>query len=262
MLMGAAPAFAPVIGGYLQVSFGWSSIFILLSAVGLVFIVLNLIFLDETNLNKQIKSSYNLFYSIKIFLFFFKSPLYLSYTFVAAFAMAAVFVYASGAPLLLIELLNISPDLYGWFAVIPTIFNLFGAYVTARIVKKLGGDNLIFAGAFIILFGGILMMAFAILFSLSVAVILIPMSIIMFGISMIYPSAAQGAVSLFSEQQAGSASSLNGFLHMFVAALMVLTLSFFLDGTKWPVVNFIFISSLATFMIIVPIYIYVKKNKV
>ena len=261
MLMGAAPAFAPVIGGYLQVTLGRSSIFVLLTALGFVFIILNYIFLDETNFKKTRKSQKNIFYTIKVYFSFLRSPLFTSYTFVAAFAMAAVFVYASGAPFLLIELLSITPDIYGWYVVIPTIFNLTGAFVAARLVKRLGGDKLIIAGALMILFGGILIITFAIFLSFSVKTILVPMSVIMFGIAILYPSAAQGAVSLYPNK-AGSASSLNSFLHMFIAALMVLALSFFLDGTKWPVINFIFLSSVLTFLIIIPTYIIRKKSKV
>ena len=49
----------------------------------------------------------------------------------------------------------------------------------------------------------------------------------MFGLSVLYPNAAQGAISIFPKI-AGAASSLNGFMHMFIASAMVfLSANFF-----------------------------------
>ena len=49
LAMGLAPAFAPVSCGLLQVTFGWQSIFVLLTVAGGVMLVLIILFLQESN---------------------------------------------------------------------------------------------------------------------------------------------------------------------------------------------------------------------
>ena len=258
MVMGAAPAFAPVIGGYLQVNFNWQSIFILLFIVALIFLLLNLIYMDETNKNKQIKPL-SLIKALYDYLQFLSSPLFLGYTLVASFAMSAIFIYSSGAPFILINLLGVSPDSYGWYVLIPTLFNIVGALFASKSIVYFGGEKLIFIGALSTLFGGILMVIYINIFSISVTSIILPMCLIMFGIALLYPSAAQSAVGLF-DGKIGSASSLNSFLHMFIAAFMVLISGYFFGENERMMIFFILINCIMTFLCVFIIYLGRKNS--
>ena len=79
------------------------------------------------------------------------------YSLTASFAMSMVFVYSAGTPFILISLLGISPDTYGWYILIPTFTNFLGAYVTARLIPFFGVEKLIFIGALVVMLGGLLM---------------------------------------------------------------------------------------------------------
>ena len=93
--------------------------------------------------------------------------------------------------------------------------------------------------------------------SLSVWIIILPMCGVMFGLSILYPSAAQGAVSVFPDR-AGAASSLNGFLHMFIASGMVLLTGLLFNGTQWPLIILILFNGFMTFTSLL-LFIYKKS---
>ena len=246
MVMGAAPAFAPLIGGYLQVNFNWQSIFFFLIIIGLIVFISNFLYLEESNPYSKRIEKFDFVSSIKTYFNFLNSRVFLGYSMTASFAMSMVFVYSSGTPFILISLLGIPPDIYGWYILIPTFTNFVGAYFAAKLLPVFGVDKLIFIGSSIIMTGGGFMVFLSILFPLSVWIIILPMCLVMFGLSILYPSAAQGAVSVFPNR-AGSASSLNGFLHMFIASGMVLFTGALFNGTQWPLIFIILFNGFMTF---------------
>lgn len=234
MVMGAAPAFAPVFGGYLQVAYGWESIFWVLSAMGAIVFVL-FFFLMGESLPRSNRVVGGLVGMIAVYPRLMRSRAFIAYTLNAGFAMGCVFVYASSAPFVLIELLGVPPDRYGWYTLIPTFFNLIGAYLSARLTVRLGGSRMMWIGSALVLTGSGAILLFALAGYLSIAVIMGPMSVVLFGLAMLFPSAAQGAVSV-APRQAGAASSLNGFLIMAIASLAVVFVGTLPPGTQFPMV--------------------------
>ncbi len=237
MVMGAAPAFAPVFGGYLQVAYGWESIFWVLSAMGAIVFVL-FFFLMGESLPRSNRVVGGFVGMIAVYPRLMRSRAFIAYTLNAGFAMGCVFVYASSAPFVLIELLGVPPDRYGWYTLIPTFFNLIGAYLSARLTVRLGGSRMMWIGSSLVLTGSGAILLFALAGYLSIAVIMGPMSVVLFGLAMLFPSAAQGAVSV-APRQAGAASSLNGFLIMAIASLAVVFVGLLPPGTQFPMVAMI-----------------------
>ncbi len=257
MVMGAAPAFAPLIGGYLQVNFDWQSIFLFLILIGFIVFVSNLLYLKESNPSSKRIEKLDLVNSIKSYFGFTNSRIFMGYSLTASFAMSMVFVYSSGTPFILISLLGIPPDIYGWYILFPTFTNFLGAYFAAKLLPVFGVDKLIFFGSFIVMVGGSLMALLSILLTLSVWIIILPMCVVMFGLSILYPSSAQGAVSVFPNR-AGAASSLNGFLHMFIASGMVLFTGALFNGTQWPLIFIVLLNGFMTFFSLI-LFIKIKK---
>ncbi|PPR76125.1 MAG: Bicyclomycin resistance protein [Alphaproteobacteria bacterium MarineAlpha2_Bin1] len=257
MVMGAAPAFAPLIGGYLQVSYNWQSIFLFLIVIGLIVLISNLLYLKESNASKAEGNGFDLTNYLNNYFIFMKSRIFIGYSLTASFAMSMVFVYSSGAPFILISLLGIAPDVYGWYILLPTFTNFIGAYFAARLLPTYGVDKLIFFGSLVVMICGGLMSILSLFLQLSVWIIILPMCGVMFGLSILYPSSAQGAVSVFPNK-AGAASSLNGFLHMFIASGMVLFVGFLFNGTQWPLILLILFNGFMTFLSLI-LFIF-RKN--
>jgi DHA1 family bicyclomycin/chloramphenicol resistance-like MFS transporter len=234
LAMGLAPAFAPVIGGLLQVTFGWQSIFVLLTVAGGVMFVLVVLFLPESNRN-PIRSAPLLAGFVSDYPRIMRSIPFIGYTINIGAGMSALFVYIAGAPFVLITMLGVPPDRFGWIVIIPTLFNLLGAAVASQLTLRLGGDRMIYLGTGFIAVAGTVLLSAAFLFQPSVAAIVGPICFGSFGLSLLFPSSAQGAVSLFPER-AGAASSLNGFLQMLIVAAATIAVGLMGDGSQFPLV--------------------------
>jgi DHA1 family bicyclomycin/chloramphenicol resistance-like MFS transporter len=236
MVMGVAPAFAPVFGGYLQVAFGWESIFWVLTIIGAVVLVLFVLLLKETHPGRDRADSGGILTMLMVYPRLMRSALFMGYNLNAGFAMATIFVYVATAPFILIELLHIPPDIYGWYSLIPTAFNLAGAFVASRYTVRLGGSRMMLYGSNLVFVGAMVMVVFGLGGYLTVFTVVGPMSIVAFGLAMVFPSAAQGAVSV-APRQAGAASSLNGFLTMLIASGAVVVVGTLPAGTQMPMAS-------------------------
>ena len=233
MVMGVAPAFAPIFGGYLQVAFGWESIFWALTGVGALVLILFAFLLRETHAGGSRAVGGGVLAVLLVYPQLMRSRLFIGYTLNAGFAMATIFVYVATAPFVLIELLDIRPDLYGWYTLIPTFFNLAGAFVASRYTVRMGGAMMMLYGSIVVFVGAMTMVAFAVVGYLSVLTVVGPMAVVAFGLANVFPSAAQGSVSV-APRQAGAASSLNGFLTMLIASVAVVIVGIFPPGSQMP----------------------------
>jgi len=220
LVMGFAPAFAPVLGGYLEVAFGWRSIFVVLTLLGALVLGLMVWLLEETNQSPHGGRRDGVLSLVLEYPRLLRSAPFIGYTLITGFTMASIFVYVAATPFVLIDMLGLRPDLYGWYAIIPTLANLAGSALATRLTLRLGGEPMILLGGVAILVGGLATLACALVGYITVAAVIVPMCCIHVGSGLMFPSATQGAVSLFP-QRAGTASSLNGFLQMQLAALAV-----------------------------------------
>ena len=233
MAIVVAPAFAPVLGGYLQVVFGWQAIFVFLAALGAFMLVVTWGSLEETNPAEGPAPRSPIQDMLNSYPAMLRSRRFMAFTLQTGFGAGAIFTYIAGAPFALIEMLGVRPDVYGWFVFIPSIFNFFGSFLASRVTVRVGGDRMVIFGSFFICAGGLLMLGLALAGVLSVVAIIGPAALILFGLAQTWPSASQGAINAFPER-AGTASSLNGFMMMMMAAGATVLTGVLRDGTQLP----------------------------
>ena len=94
------------------------------------------------------------------------------------------------------------------------------------------------------------MWIFAIFDIVNAAVIVVPMTIYMFSFSLVVPQATAGALTPFGAN-AGSASSLFGFLQAGIGAAVAALMGIISDGTQMPMVTTIALGGAATLVIYV-----------
>jgi DHA1 family bicyclomycin/chloramphenicol resistance-like MFS transporter len=250
MVMAVAPALAPVAGGYLQVEFGWPSIFYALTVVGGIVLALNLLLLEETHRSPPRHAGRGLLHMVMSYPQFMRSARFMGYSLNTGFSMATAFVYVPAAPFVLIELIGVSPDRFGWYAAIPVTFNFAGAFIGARLTTRLGGDRMVVLGAAITAVAGLAMLGFVLAGVLTVATVVGPMCLVTMGASIMFPSSSQGAIGLFPDR-AGTASSLNGFLQMALAAVASVGLGFLPQTTALPMAAMVAGCAVATLAVLV-----------
>ena len=211
-----SPAVAPIIGGYLQVWFGWRSAFAFLVVVGALIFAASWLLLTETS-PRAPGSDANTPGLLRSCALLLRDRRYLGYTLVVSFIFAGLMAFAAGGPFVFIDLLGMSPEHYGMLSIFIVAGFLVGSIAAGRLTGRVRLNRLILIGLLASLLGGGLMAGVAALAPLSVAGVITPMAIFSAGLGVALPTGIAGAMAPFP-QMAGAASALLGFIQMLVAA--------------------------------------------
>jgi DHA1 family bicyclomycin/chloramphenicol resistance-like MFS transporter len=231
-VMALAPVLAPIVGGLLQVSFGWRSIFVALMAVGLFGATIVWLLLPET-LAKRSAEPISVSSMLKSFRVVARNPAYLAYLGLASLSYAGLFAWISGASFVLQNVYGLSPFNFGVVFALGAVGYMTGATLAARFVIRLGLDRTIGIGCCLLALGGLGAVA-AVGFGLSSALSLVlPVAVYLAGLGMVLPPSMAGSMTPFPER-AGAASSLFGFVQQSSAALCGAVVGWLLGHTAWP----------------------------
>ena len=108
-----APILAPILGGFLQAYFGWQAVFVVLSALGVLFFFGYLWTVPETN-NLMDPTALNPTRMRANYRDLLSSRQYLGYTFMVAILFWGMFAFITNSSFVLITELGVSPQLYGF----------------------------------------------------------------------------------------------------------------------------------------------------
>lgn len=215
--LAVSPALAPIIGGYLQVWFGWRAAFVFLSGVGVVVLAATFRLLAETNPahRRGHLGSPGLVASATALLC---DRCYLGNAIAVSFIFAGLMAFAAGGPFVFIEALGLSPQQYGMLAVFTVAGFLAGSLLAGRLTGRLALSHMVLLGLVIAVGGAVAMAALAAVAAPSVIAVVAPMAVFTAGLGIVLPAGMAAAMAPFP-RIAGSASALLGFVQMLVAAL-------------------------------------------
>lgn len=232
--MAVAPLLGPVLGGYLQVWFGWRANFAALTIYGALGLAGAAALLPETNRDPDpaatrpaaILATYRMLAG---------EPRYLGYVLSAAFAYSGIFSFISGSSFVLVDMIGLSPDAYGYgFAAIVAGY-IAGATAAGKLARIVTAHRMIASGGAVAIAGGLLLVLLALMGQATVAAIVGPTMIFMFGAGLIMANSMAGAIGPYP-RAAGAASALLGFAQMSIAALVGIAIGQAADGTQMPMV--------------------------
>lgn len=238
--MALAPAVGPIAGGWLQVMFGWHAVFVVLSLFSLVALIGTYFMLDETNAHrnpyatspKGIVRNYAALLSHRV---------YVGYLATIAACYCVIFSFISGSSFVLIEVVGLSPDLYGYCFATIVVGYMTGTFISGRFGRIVGGERLILIGGALGALGGGIMAFFAWTDQVTVLTIVLPQMLAMVGVGFVFPNSQAGAIGPFP-QMAGAASALVGFFQMGVASVVGLAIGHAFDGTARPLATGVAVS--------------------
>lgn len=230
--MALAPAIGPIAGGWLQVVFGWHAVFVVLSVFSLLALIGVYLMLDETNAhrNPHAISPRSLLANYATLL---SHRVYIGYVATISACYCVIFSFISGSAFVLIEVVGLSPDLFGYCFATIVIGYMTGTFLSGRLGRRVGLERLILVGTILGTLGGGAMAAFAWTGHVSVATIVLPQMLAMVGVGLVFPNCQAGAIGPFP-QMAGAASALAGFFQMGVASAVGLAIGHAFDGTARP----------------------------
>lgn len=217
-----APLFAPFIGSFLDIYYGWESTFLCLLIIPAMTLLIYWPMLGET-LSKEKMSAWDK----KIFLEYFKvlkTPSFMPYALSSAVGMSYAFIFCTTSPVLLIKILNVPVMQYGYYFCFMGISFLMGSLLSANLVKHLGIYQSVVSGFVMSLIGGLWMLAWHFYTGLTINNFIWPMLIIGTGGIFTMGSATAGAMLPFSNNT-GLASAMCGSLRFIFAGIIGLLIA-------------------------------------
>ena len=153
-LLSLAPIFGPILGGYLQVAFGWRAAFVALAVAGLVVWIAALFRMRESNvqINPQSLRPDSLVHG---YLGVARSPAFWAYALPGTLSYASIFAFISGTPFVLIRVLGIPTEHYGYYFACGVLGYLGGTLLCRRMIGRIGLQRSLEVGTFIGLIGGL-----------------------------------------------------------------------------------------------------------
>lgn len=227
--MALAPAIAPILGGYMTSWLGWASIFLFLSVYAAIGIGLLVLRLPETLLvtGSHLVSPRRLLHNYALLL---RHSRWRWYTLCCGFVFAGLFSFLSGSPFVIIDFFGYPEEDYGLFFTLIVFGYMAGTLIAGRMVRQVGIDRLLRAGALLAACGGGLMALLALGQVHSVWAVILPHMLYMVGTGIVMPQAMAGALAPFPEI-AGTSSALLGFIQMTLAAVVGVMVGQYHDGT-------------------------------
>ena len=220
MVVACSPMFAPFVGSYLHIHWGWRANFLILVLMGVVTYLLHSLLLPETTQVKQ-PMRFALF---SVYWQTMKDQCFLCYAAASAFGLTYIFLFCAMSPVILMTHLGVPEAQYGYYFAFMGISFLLGSMIANILVSRVGIYRTVLAGFVLSLVGGMVMFAWYALYGMSTWNFVIPMLIVGSGGSCAMSAGSAGAISHISSNT-GLASSLCTGLRFSFAAVMGLLVS-------------------------------------
>ena len=227
-----APILGPILGSYLQVTFGWRAAFVALGIFSAGLLALSAARLPETNVHKNPRATElrGLLANYRIVL---GAREFWAHALPGALSYGAIFSFISGSSFVLIRVLQVPTAWFGYCFAFGVSGYMSGTIVCRHLLPRRGARRTFRFGSALALASGA---AFLIAVALGVAhwsLMLAAMFLTMGAHGINFPIAQTGAVSPFP-QQAGTAAGLMGALYMSVAFTVGTVVGATHNGTLYP----------------------------
>ena len=219
MIFGAAPAIAPIVGGWVVAFARWPMIFWLLALFGAVLWVACMFQLPET-LAPERRVAFSPQGMASTYASILRDPVFFPLVLAGTLGFNALFVYISSAPAFVIDLLGLSEQQFAWLF-IPAIGGLMtGSFLSGRLAGRISAVATVRLGYSIMLSASALNIATVIAQSTpGVPWSVIPISLHSVGIGVAFPTLTLQLLDRYPRTR-GSASSMQAFVSLVISATL------------------------------------------
>ncbi|MBL8488013.1 MAG: multidrug effflux MFS transporter [Rhodocyclaceae bacterium] len=231
-LLSAAPLLGPILGGFLQVQFGWRSAFLVLVAFCAALAFSATRWLRETNSapNPEALRPAHLAAGYRAIA---GHGAFWAYTLPGALSYAGIFVFIAGSSFALIQVLGVSTEAYGFCYALGVCGYLGGTLVCRRLLPRLGIDRTLRVGVAVAAAGAVLFAGCIFAGVHHWAVVVAGQFLAMAAHGINFPCAQAGSVAPFPDR-AGAAAGLMGAVTMLAALAVGTWVGQSHDGTLTP----------------------------
>ncbi|WP_291906346.1 multidrug effflux MFS transporter [Chitinophaga sp. CB10] len=217
LVVGASPMVAPAVGGYVTHAFGWNTVFLILTVLGVGILLACLLWLPESyrpdsTISLKPKPIINNFLAVLT------NAQFTTYALAGALSFAGIFTYVSGSPKVFMEVYGVSGEVYGWIFAGLSVGFIGCSQVNSFLLRRFQSRQIIpVALAFQSAFGILLFLA-AITHVLTLTLLLILLFGYLCCLGFVNPNTAALCLAPFSKN-AGSASAVMGALQLGIGAI-------------------------------------------
>ena len=227
-----APLMGPILGSYLQVTFGWRAAFVALSILSAIVLVGVLLRLPETNAHKNpratewsgLKANYRLVLGSREFW---------ANALPGALSYGSIFAFISGSSPVLIRILDVPVAWFGYCFAFGVSGYMSGTILCRKLLPKFGPETTLRIGSTMSLGAGAAFLAAASAGVSHWALVTGAMFLTMLAHGVNFPVSQSGSVTPFPKQ-AGTAAGLMGALYMSVAFAVGTAVGGTFNGTLYP----------------------------
>ena len=218
MVFGLAPAIAPILGGWLHVTFGWRSTFIFLAVFGVLLIGLVYRMLPES-LPKSQRHAFHGIAIAKNYLKVLRKPQFLLLSLSVGLAFGGLSLYIGSAANFVMEILHLPETAFGWLFV-PLISGMvIGSAWGGKKADKIKPARMVWLGFGVMALASVINVGYNALFVADIPWAVLPLMVYTFGLAVAMPAIQVGALALFPDNR-GLASSMLSFIQMMAFALV------------------------------------------
>lgn len=212
-----SPMFAPFIGSYLDVYFGWQMTFLSLLLVAVLAFVSLFFFLPET-LPHRARVKFSWQESMHQYKKIIINPVFTIYNLATCFGLSYFYLFCALSPYLIIRNLEIPEKEYGFYFCFMGISLAAGSAICSQIVEKFGIYRTCLLGFVITLIGGLWMAIWDFMFGLKLHGFIFPMLLVGLGGTFCMGAGTGGMMTSF-DKNTGTAAALGGTLRFMFSSL-------------------------------------------
>ena len=206
-LISFSPMFAPFIGSYLDIYYGWPSTFLFLMIIPIFsFLTIGLGLEESLPQSKRKKVTLGILLEYKSII---TNKVFFIYTTATAMGLSYLYLFCSISSYIIIRTLNISESRYGFYFAFMGLSFFIGSFLSAYIVKRIGIYRTVVTGFIISLIGSSIMLIWNLITGLTIYNFIWPMILIGIGGTLCMGAGTGGAMEPF-KNIAGAASALGG----------------------------------------------------
>lgn len=218
MVFGLAPAIAPILGGWLHVTFGWRSSFVFLAVFGAAMILLVMKMLPES-LPAEKRQAFHPGTIGRNYLMVLRNPQFVFLALSVGLAFSGLSLYIGSASNFVMEILGLPETAFAWMF-IPLVGGMVvGSAWGGKRAHSATPGRMMWTGYAVMALGVALNVGYHGLFPASVPWSVLPLFVYTFGLAVAMPAVQLTAMGLFPRNR-GLASSMVGFIQMMSFALV------------------------------------------
>lgn len=254
IIFSIAPAAAPMIGGYLQLHFGWQSNFILMASFGTLLFIVCLFSLEES-LKPENRLEFKPLSLVKTYGSIFTNWKFVITCIALSCGFAGVGMIITTANDFIIDIVKLKETSFGWVFVPFVVGLALGSVLNTKITGKLSVNEIIKYGMIALFISGIYFVSYSYFFKPSMPWAAIPIFLYSISNAFYAPSITYQTLEYVKGMNAMSSSALS-FIRMmgFVVASSILTPLVFNNyiGMTWVIMGLILAQ--------ISIYIFIRNR--